>query len=68
MISVVGAWIQQQCCSMLECFEGVRTGNQGSDCEESLKSRWGKQRVEAMRMRLVGSRDEVQFCVLVKLK
>jgi hypothetical protein len=56
---------------LLTALEGFKVSGQKSrvkSARKALKAIWGKRRVDGMRTRLEGYRDEIQFHVLVELK
>ncbi|KAN0094099.1 hypothetical protein V8E51_017283 [Hyaloscypha variabilis] len=56
---------------LLTALEGFRVSGQKSrvkNARKALKVIWGKRRVDEMKTRLEGYRDEIQFHVLVELK
>ena len=56
---------------LLTALERFKVSGQNSrvkSARKALKAIWGKRRVDEMRTRLEGYRDEIQFHVLVELK
>jgi hypothetical protein len=56
---------------LLAAFEGLKVSGHKSKAKsvrQALKIMWGKRRVEEMKTRLDGFRNEMQFHVLVNLK
>jgi hypothetical protein len=56
---------------LLDALEGLKISGQKSrvkSARKALKAIWGKSRVEEMKTRLEGYRDEMQFHILVSLR
>jgi hypothetical protein len=56
---------------LLTALKGLKTSGQKSrakSARKALKAMWGKERVEEMKTRLEGYRNELQFHILVSLK